>query len=55
VRPYQEYCVQFWATQYKRDLDILQIRAVQMTKGLEYLSEAERTWTVQPGGGSGVM
>jgi len=36
----EEYCVQFHATQYKRDVDILekiQQRATKMMKGLEHL------------------
>ena len=34
-------CVQFWAAQYKREMDILERdrqRVVTMIKGLEYLS-----------------
>lgn len=41
VRPHLVYFVHFWATQYKRDLDILervQWRGTKMMKGLEYLS-----------------
>ena len=44
-RPHLESCVQFWAPQYKRDMDILeriQQRATKMIKGLEQLSYKER-------------
>lgn len=45
VRPHLKYSVQFWALQYKRDIDVLEwvhIRTVNMVKGQEYLTHEER-------------
>jgi len=45
MRPYLEYCIQFWGLQYKKDTDLfewVQRRATKIIREMEHLSYGER-------------
>ena len=42
VRPQLEYCVRFWAPQFKKGRDLLEWQATKITSGLEHLLYRER-------------
>ncbi|TRZ24936.1 hypothetical protein HGM15179_002157 [Zosterops borbonicus] len=45
LRPHLKFCVQFWAPQFQKNLQVLervQIRAMELWKGLEHKSDEEK-------------
>ncbi|PKU48790.1 pol- hypothetical protein [Limosa lapponica baueri] len=47
MRPHQEYCIQLWGPQYKKDMEQAQRRAMKMIRRVERLSYENRLFSLK--------